>query len=185
MTSPLYSKEDNQQLDKDMTQLVNTQALIKSTETPPEETLATPIPEGLPTNIHQILNHINSSRKNVQYFTHTKGKVKFDIDKTILEPSVATALSGKNFEKAYNKQLNAIVYTNDEELNVLSLMQLVSLYQIIEKGLYPINLVSAKHKRKIIPIIVALNAFFNTNHQVISGIYNMMSTQSVTPKQQP
>lgn len=185
MTSPLYTKEDNQQLDKDMSQLVSTQTLIQSTETPPDESLSTSVPEGLPTNIHQILQHINSSRKNTQYFTHTKGKVKFDIDKTILEPSVATVLSGKNFEKAYVRQLNSIVYTNDEELNIVSLTQLVSLYEIIEKGLYPINLVSAKHKRKIVPIIVALNAFFNTNNQVISGIYRMMSSQTVTPNQHP
>lgn len=185
MSALLYTKEDNKELNSNIVVAANTQALINSTEQLPDATVSTSIPEGLPTNIHQVLEQLNASRMNLKYFTHTKGKVKFDIDKTILEPSITTSLAGKKFDEAYKKQLNSIVYTSEEELNVMSLSQLVSVYQIIDKGFYPINITSAKHKRKIIPIIVALNEFFNKNQQVISGIYRMMSAQSVVPSPKP
>ena len=169
MTKFIYSEKDNQEF---------TEAMER--KRPTEEDMQKHL-QSL-TNISQILTSENVTYATpITYFSGAKGKVSMNIDKTGLEPNKLTMLSGKRFDETYYNQLESFIYSSSEELNSDRLLELIMLYEHIEKGELPIRIVTGKYKSSVHKIVRTLNSFFHENAKVIKSISSMFKGKMNTP----
>lgn len=108
------------------------------------------------------------------YFTLNKGKTKFYINGTALEPNKLTLSSGKKFKQNYRIQLNKLLFEKGDNLNVEKLIELTVLWSYISDGVFPIQIKSSGYTKKLPEIILVMNSFYRDNRSIMSGIYKMV-----------
>jgi hypothetical protein len=113
---------------------------------------------------------------DIKTFTLSK-QVKdiFSIDKTPLVPNPATLLSVGQFEHAYLKQLESLIYNDMECLDSGTLMTITSLSDIVKATHRPIRLMSQAYRKKLPTLCKVLNQFYAENHKVIRGIADQLA----------
>lgn len=169
MSKYIYTHEDSQQL----TERLNRLAPVS------------PPPSGLPTHLQEIAHLSQGAVPKLTYFTLRKGKITLNIDDSPLQPSAAVVVAGKRFEERYRQQLDAILYTEDEELNLASVMRLMTVYEFIERKQFPVNIASQKYPRLALKMVTVLNAFFHENRSTLKGVYGMVNGTGELPKKVP
>lgn len=112
--------------------------------------------------------------KERTYFT-IKGKQKdtFTIDDTNLLPSYKLLLLPKNLEANYLKELEAILFNSNQELDADKVMHICIFYNAVHKFNRPIIVKSIKYVKLLPRVVNVLNAFFNKHCYVISEITHM------------
>lgn len=99
--------------------------------------------------------------------------VSYSLDSGGLGPN-ANTMFGPGFEGRYTKQLANIL--EGEGLNEAYMIELISLYGLINKRQYPIHLSSKKYVRLLPKIVMVLNKFFNEYRPVLRGMYTMFAS---------
>ena len=196
MHKGLFSEEDNKSLAETI------QELQRSHSEPPVEIVDLPQESELEKKAKQArldeLNKIThiSQLKNVQgeaphrkvYFTTGKGKYKLDLDNSPLKPSPSVMLSYKSFETNYSKQLDAMIYNDQDELDVGKLIGLIQMVSLVKNNKDLIQVKSSKLSRTLPVIVKCINAFFVKNRSVIFGMeqmFNGMGHENPTAQEQP
>lgn len=181
MTSKnLYTEQDNEQLN---TTIVNA---VKNKENIIEEQGGVVLnSNSMFTDIKDIFTKEQTERKFTNYFTVSRGKVDFGIDNTILSPSSLVLLSSKRFEELYLKQLEDIIFTNQEEIDPDKLINLIFLIDFIKRDSYPIRIITGKYRKLAPKITNVLNNFVNKNYSILSSIHVMFTGSSNGVHRQP
>lgn len=132
-------------------------------------------------NIKDIFLNNTRITNNKALFSTTKGNVSFNIDNTLFAPTPIVVLAGKHFSERYIKQLEDIIYTSKETLDVEKLFGLVYVVGIIAKGHVPIKLTSGANRKLLHKIVFTLNDYFGRNYPTLYSIYVMFSGTKVIP----
>ncbi|EKD89590.1 MAG: hypothetical protein ACD_33C00036G0001 [uncultured bacterium] len=125
----------------------------------------------------------NNAPANVRYFRVSSGKYVIDLDSNSFCPKVSTLLNPKNFDALYLKQLENMIFSESENIDQNSLLNLVYIYSLINTKKYPIKITSNKCNRYLPKITNILNTFFNDNIQIIKSIYTMFNSEIDTKKE--
>lgn len=109
-------------------------------------------------------------------------KFSYSVDKTIFEPNKFTMVGG-GFEEKYMNQLKSMLFNDDKKIDEGKLMELLYIYNHINKGHVPICLKSKKYVSMLTKIVNVVNRFFNENNGVIRGVYTMFNSHMDTVKE--
>lgn len=171
MTHRLYTQEDNARLNTMMETLANNAALMDKVTATLE---GTDKPQDAS---NDEFTQLISKPALLVTFVYTRNQgVKWNVDKSLLSPSVATQMSGKNFHLVYLAQLNKILYHTNEEPQMDALFDLMHLHDLTKTSKV-IKVKSARYVRRLPMICSVLTEFFNTNRHVISSISTMVANQ--------
>lgn len=122
-------------------------------------------------------------KKSKTYFTTSKGKMIFSIDKTNLDLTLTTRVGKGLLEDRYYKQLEELVFGGKKDIDPNSLLSVLMLMDLFIKDKYPVEVRSGKHKTNLNKIVTTLNKFFNENFMVLESMYKMFNetiTKQVT-----
>lgn len=174
MIHRLYTQEDNARLNALMDTVANNSALMDSVTATLEGTekaqdISEPSKDGFTALISKPALLVS--------FTHKGNQgVKWNVDKSLLAPSVATQMSGKSFAEAYLAQLNKILYHTNEEPPMQALFDLMHLHNLTKTSKV-VKVKSARYVQRLPLICSTLTEYFNTNRHVISSISTMVANQ--------
>jgi len=125
-------------------------------------------------SVREIMSQVPDLSVQVYFKAQANGtKAVYSLDDSSIGPN-ANTMVGPGFDSKYAKQLGKIL--TGEGLNEGQMMELISLYSLISKKQYPVQLKSRKYIRLLPKIVVALNAFFNDYRTVLRSMYTMFSS---------
>lgn len=183
--STLYTTEDSAKFDELMsTQLPKEETVIDGTITDVTEEQPTEVVEPnavLFDSIKDIFTNNTRITNNKAIFSTNRGAVSFNIDNTLFAPTPVVVLGGKHFSERYIEQLEEIIYSSKDMLDVEKLFGLVYIVGIIAKGHVPIKLTSCASRKLLPKIVFTLNDYFTRNYSTLYSIYVMFSGTKVIP----
>lgn len=125
-------------------------------------------------SVREIMSQAPDLSPQVYFKGNATGtKAVYSLDDSSLGPNPNT-MFGPGFDAKYAKQLAHVL--TGEGLNEAQMMELISLYALVSKKQYPIQLKSRKYIRLLPKIVVALNGFFNEYRTVLRSMYTMFSS---------
>lgn len=101
---------------------------------------------------------------------------KFSLDKTPLAPHPTTLLSVGQFESTYLKQLESLIYNDQDRLDDDALRTIAAISDIVASTHRPIRLMSQAYRKKLPTLCKVLNQFYITHNEVIRSISQQLST---------
>ena len=119
------------------------------------------------------------------YFVASKSKYEFDVDGTIFEPNKIPFVNKTNLASKLQQQLEGHIYTTKDNIDENKLLIIMHIFNLINKGNFPIQVRSAKFRKLIPEIVKALNSFFNKNYSTLYSMYLMFNGIRVTENEQP
>lgn len=119
------------------------------------------------------------------YFTTKKGKATHELMSSFLLPSHLALLNIKDFNKIYYEQLEKVLVLENLGSNLSPLIELLALYRDINKGNYPIRIVTSNHKKLLPKICYVLNMLFNKYYLTIECMYGCFNSHVDTEAEKP
>lgn len=114
------------------------------------------------------------SKKTVSLLVNKKMKASILLESTSLAPSPSVLFSGQNFQRKYKEELLSAFTKVDDAHMVDMLMSLSTVYQSLMISETPVQLRSAKYKRKLNEIIYVLNWVFRVHGDLLGSINQMV-----------
>lgn len=171
MTATLYTKEQSIDMDEQIRKDLERLNAANLKVTPPKEGEGPIV----------LKNGVSSIAKAPEgkIFTPYKGKMVFSLE-GVFVPTPVVLLSGKNFQAKYLKQLEALIFNDEEEIDPDKLIHLIMLTSYVKMGNLPIQIVCNKYPKHKDRIVSAMNEFFTKNYNVLSSMCDMFtSTTSI------
>lgn len=184
-TQHLYDKDEeiiiHAKIPEDVTETVTV------TEASPEAVATEQVHLGNDQLYNSIKNIFTENKQVVRediYFTPAKGVIEYKLDNSMFCPSPVVLLQPRQFEKNYLKQLESIIYSTKEDIDVDKLLPLLILFSYVNKKNYPIRIVSSKYKSLLTKVCSVLNNFLNKNYSVIYTMYTTFNSIKDTEEEQ-
>lgn len=128
------------------------------------------------------LSNLETKIKVVEkvYFKSSRTKVKngYNIDKMNIGPSIF-CYTQKDFVSTYIAELNDKLFSNrgKGEVDVEFIVSMITIYEAITQGSYPIYVYSVKYPKYAPRIVYGLNKVFNERWNMIKSIHQMFKKQ--------
>jgi len=176
----------------DVNKILVTESLVKV-----EDNVLTSLNSTLNTidDVDSFSNRLNNNIKTIfqkepdvtfkQYFNESikVAKIVYNIDGTSFEP-LPVSLIGGGFETKYDKQLNTLIFNDKDTMDENKLLEVLMMYNNINRNNYPICIRSTKYVRLLPRIVSSMNKFMNDNKSIIRSMYTMFNSNMETKKEQ-
>lgn len=169
MSNKLYSEEDNQALQKSISDLFNKKESVS------DKPVTDPVTNTLDKNTVSQIFKIGLSHK---LFTSQERQDCVNLDDCEFKPTVATYMSGRVFKATYKKQLDGYVEAAQAGGDPRFLIALSILFSRVVSNEKGTQLVSYKFRKKLVDSIQVLNQFLKDNAYLLHSVWGMLD-QSV------
>ena len=119
------------------------------------------------------------------YFSQTHGKITHELTNELLLPNKLARINIKKFNDIYLEQLEKVIVIESMETNITGLIELLTIYREINKGNYPIRIVSNNYKKLLPKICYVLNMFFNKYFLTLDSIYGCFNSHIDSEAEKP